>query len=75
MAGALLYYPPHDAPAPRPPALRDAVRWLAALGGFLGRRQDGEPGPTVLWRGFQRLYDHTAMYRLLSTSLPAPTCG
>ncbi len=30
-----------------------AVRWIARLGGFLGRRRDGEPGVQVLWRGFQ----------------------
>jgi hypothetical protein len=58
-----------------PPALRDAVRWIARLGGFLGRTRDGEPGPTVLWRGFQRLYDHTAMYRLMAHALPPPPCG
>jgi hypothetical protein len=60
---------------PTPPPLRDAVRWIARLGGFLGRRGDGEPGPTVLWRGLQRLYDHTAMYRLMTSPQPAPTCG
>ena len=33
------------------PTLRQAVRWIARLGGFLARRGDGEPGPIVLWRG------------------------
>ena len=40
-----------------PPSLRQAVRWIAQLGGFLGRKSDGEPGVKVLWRGFQRLTD------------------
>jgi hypothetical protein len=40
-----------------PPTLRQAVRWMAQLGGFLGRKGDGEPGVKVLWRGFQRLTD------------------
>ena len=40
-----------------PPSLRQAVRWMAQLGGFLGRKSDGEPGVKVLWRGFQRLTD------------------
>jgi hypothetical protein len=37
--------------------LRQAVRWIARLGGFLGRKSDGEPGITVIWRGWQRLQD------------------
>ena len=57
------------APA-KPPSLRQAVRWIAQLGGFLGRKRDGEPGVTVLWKGFQHLVDVTAMYRIMR---PAPT--
>lgn len=53
-------------PPPTPPSLRDAVRGIARLGGFLGRPHDGEPGPATLWRGFQRLHDYTAMYRVMS---------
>ncbi len=40
-----------------PPDVRTAVRWIARLGGFLGRKSDGEPGVKVLWRGFRRLTD------------------
>ena len=47
------------------PSLRQAVRWLAQLGGFVGRAGDGEPGVTVLWRGWQRLGDLVAMYRIM----------
>jgi Transposase DNA-binding/Transposase Tn5 dimerisation domain len=47
-----------------PPPLTQAVRWIAQLGGFLGRPRDGAPGVTVLWRGFQRLVDLTAMYHV-----------
>ena len=42
---------------PVPPTLHQAVRWLAMLGGFLGRTGDGEPGAQVLWRGLTRLQD------------------
>ena len=45
-----------------PPDLRTFVRAVARLGGFLGRRRDGEPGPTTLWRGLTRLNDLTAAY-------------
>jgi len=39
------------------PSVRQAVRWIAQLGGFLGRKSDGEPGITAIWRGWQRLQD------------------
>jgi hypothetical protein len=47
----------------RAPTLRQAVRWIAQLGGFLGRRSDGEPGPIVLWRGLQQLRAITAAWK------------
>ena len=47
--------------APKPPTLRQAVGALAQLGGFLGRKRDGEPGVSVLWKGFQHLVATTAM--------------
>jgi hypothetical protein len=53
--------------APRPPTLRQAARWIGQLGGFLGRKSDGEPGPMVLWRGLQRLQDMTQTWKLLNT--------
>lgn len=40
-----------------PPTLREAVRLIARLGGFLGRRHDGEPGVKTLWRGMKRFHD------------------
>jgi hypothetical protein len=51
-------------PPAEPPTLREAVGWLARLGGFLGRAGDGDPGITVLWRGFQELAAHTTMYQI-----------
>jgi hypothetical protein len=38
-------------------SVRDFVRGVARLGGFLGRTRDGEPGVRALWRGYQRLQD------------------
>lgn len=40
-----------------PPSLREAMRMVASLGGFLGRKGDGEPGTETLWRGLQHLDD------------------
>jgi hypothetical protein len=52
---------PPDGP---PPTLREAVRLLARLGGFLDRRGDGEPGVQCLWRGWQQLQAMLKGYRL-----------
>ena len=50
----------------QPPTLRQVVRWIAQLGGFLGRKGDGEPGVKVLWRGLRTLREMVAGYRLAS---------
>jgi hypothetical protein len=34
----------------------DFFRQLAMLGGFLGRKHDGEPGWQTIWRGYQKLH-------------------
>ena len=44
------------------PNLRQAVRWIAQLGGFLARKSDGEPGPIVLWRGLAELKTITSAW-------------
>lgn len=48
-----------------PPTVHQAIRWIAQLGGFLGRKSDGEPGITVIWRGWQRLQDMAATWHLV----------
>ncbi len=55
---ALLAFKRPDQPLPStPPNLREITRLTAELGGFLGRKGDGEPGSTTLARGLQRLQD------------------
>jgi hypothetical protein len=39
---------------------------IAKLGGFLGRKSDGNPGLMVIWRGLRRLDDITETYRIFS---------
>lgn len=51
-------------PPSRPPSLREAIRMIATLGGFLGRRRDGEPGVKTIWRGLRRLHDIAATWEL-----------
>jgi hypothetical protein len=54
-----------------PPGLREAVRQIARLGGFLARTGDGEPGVKTIWRGLRRLDDLITGWKL-SRSNPAP---
>jgi hypothetical protein len=49
--------------------VREAVRLVAQLGGFLARKGDGEPGSMTLWRGLECLSQLTLGYQL------AKLCG
>jgi hypothetical protein len=62
-----LYCAIHQCPTPpeTPPSLDQVVRWIAQLGGFVGRRRQDQPGTETLWRGFQHLMDLTKMYRIM----------
>jgi hypothetical protein len=44
----------------KPPRLNEVARLIAMLGGFLGRKGDGEPGVKTLWQGLQRVMDFAA---------------
>jgi hypothetical protein len=46
---------------------KKAIAWLAELGGYLARKSDPLPGPTHVWRGWQRLQDYSRMF-VLATS-------
>ena len=59
-----------------PPTLRHYTRMLASLGGFLGRKGDGEPGTKSIWLGQQRLDDFKLAWKLLVPHLrPPPVPG
>lgn len=55
-------------PPSEPPSLREAIRMVASLGGFLGRKGDGEPGTQTLWLGLQRLDDIAIAFRIFVLS-------
>jgi hypothetical protein len=57
-------------PPESPPSLGEAVRWIAQLGGFVGRRRQDQPGTETVWRGFQHLTDLTRMYRIMRSVPP-----
>lgn len=42
-------------PPPKPPTLQEAVYMIARLGGYMGRKNDGPPGATTVWRGLVAL--------------------
>ena len=66
--------PPQDfhPTAREPPTLGDAMRMVAKIGGFLGRKGDGHPGATVLWHGLDKLAFITDTLRIFH---PAPPSG
>ena len=65
-----LYCHIHDVPLPnsQPPSLKQAVIWIAQLGGFLARKHDGFPGVKTIWRGLARLHDIASTWKRLHPS-------
>jgi hypothetical protein len=53
------------------PSLREVTRIVAGLGGFLGRKGDGEPGIKSLWMGLQRLDTVSAAWLAFGPESPA----
>jgi hypothetical protein len=52
------------------PSMNAAIRMAASLGGFLGRRCDGEPGVKALWKGMTRLEDIASSWLIFGPRLP-----
>lgn len=64
---ALMAFTTNNPIAPdQPPTLREAIRRVAGIGGFLGRKSDGEPGTQTLWLGLERLADITVIWRIMA---------
>jgi hypothetical protein len=59
-------------PPKKPPSLNEMVRMIASLGGFLGRKGDGNPGPKTMWIGLQRMKDFAIAWEAFR-SLKIPT--
>jgi Transposase Tn5 dimerisation domain/Transposase DNA-binding len=58
-------------PPPEPPTMQMMVRLIGSLGGWLGRKCDGEPGPKAMWVGMQRMTDLALGWRARGER-PAP---
>ena len=66
------YLHPHEPLPVEPPKLNPVVRSVGELGGFLGRKCDGEPGPKSLWLGLSRLHDISQCWLKFSPLARAP---
>ena len=69
---AVIVFKTRKPPPQQPPSLRQMIRSIAQLGGFLARKSDGEPGTQTLWRGLQRMDDITAAFRSFRTAYSMP---
>ena len=49
------------------PTLKEAVGWIAELGGYQNRRTDPPPGIIVIWRGWQTLEECIAMWEAIAS--------
>jgi hypothetical protein len=57
------------------PTIREVIRQIAMLGGFLGRKSDGEPGVKTLWLGFARVRDFVeGVEHMRQLQDSAPSC-
>ncbi len=53
-------------PPSEPPTLQTTMCWVAMLGGYRGRKGDGNPGTQTLWRGVQHLDDLKEMWLFMA---------
>lgn len=61
----VLYAKIHRKPCPNiAPTIKETVLWIAQLGGHLARKNDPEPGPSALWKGWKRLFDLAEGWKL-----------
>ena len=61
-----------QAPPAEPPTMQTMVRLIGSLGGWLGRKCDGEPGPKAMWVGMQRMADLALGWRARGEAQASP---
>jgi len=60
-----VYQVVHHKPPPRvAPSLREMVRLVAQLGGYVNRKREDEPGPQTVWLGLQRMHDRARCWQV-----------
>jgi Druantia protein DruA/Transposase DNA-binding/Transposase Tn5 dimerisation domain len=60
------YVTKNPVPPSDPPTLKTAMHWVGMLGGYRGRKGDGDPGTQTLWRGMQHLDDLKEMWSFMA---------
>jgi len=61
-----------QSPPSQAPTLREMVRMVAQLGGYVNRKRDAEPGPQTVWLGLQRTHDIAMCWQLFGPEATAP---
>jgi len=51
--------------AKKEPTLGEFIKLIGQLGGHLGRKHDGMPGPQAIWMGLRRIRDFALAYKAL----------
>jgi len=54
------------------PRLEEMVKIISGLGGYLGRKHDGPPGPKAMWIGLQRMSDYAHAWRTFKSVKTLP---
>jgi len=49
------------------PTVYQMTRMIAQLGGFLGRKGDGEPGIKAIWTGWQKMKEYALAWEIFNT--------
>jgi len=55
------------------PSLDTVVKWIAQLGGWIGRKGDGEPGVMSIAKGWQRIESGAMMWETMNEGQKKPT--
>lgn len=63
-----------DVKQPAKPTLNEVLRLIARLGGFLGRKGDGEPGVKTIWLGLKEVHVAAKTLRGLRTADNGVSC-
>lgn len=48
------------------PSTNEVITWIAKLGGYLDRKNDGPPGFITIWRGWERFSDFAFFWALMN---------
>lgn len=67
----ICYINKNPKPPSSPPNVSEAIYMIARLGGFPGRKGDGPPGMTTIWRGWNKLTEIARLWQIMA----GETCG